>query len=217
MVSFNPRAREGRDAGSSSTTSASSGFNPRAREGRDRAARSRCRCPCSFNPRAREGRDPKAKHLARPKFSFNPRAREGRDAGEPNSFSWYLFQSTRPRGARPLLGLVRRHAVAVSIHAPARGATASVFTMPLLVLFQSTRPRGARPKSIQNHAVVRGFNPRAREGRDHQHCDGFGIVCRFQSTRPRGARREVGVVQIRRQEVSIHAPARGATCSIGCV
>ena len=77
-------------------------FNPRAREGRDRLVRGAQSREVSFNPRAREGRDFNF-CISTQKFPcFNPRAREGRDA------------ITTAAPARP-------HAV--SIHAPARGAT----------------------------------------------------------------------------------------------
>ena len=56
--------------------------------------------------------------------SFNPRAHMGRDEAAARVFTVNeLFQSTRPRGARP----VRRE-----------------MTLLRSVLFQSTRPRGAR-------------------------------------------------------------------------
>ena len=55
--------------------------------------------------------------------------------------------------------------------------------------FQSTRPRGARPDLLRLLVVVNRFNPRAREGRD--------IFC--------------GIIREREIDVSIHAPARGAT------
>jgi len=97
-----------------------------------------------------------------------------------------LFQSTRPRGARQLTnwGYLLW---AVSIHAPAGGATrADTQTLNGLC-----------------------FNPRARGGRDSF----YGCVdgCKpFQSTRPRGARRWLDLV-FDDLEVSIHAPAGGAT------
>jgi len=103
------------------------------------------------------------------------------------------FQSTRPRGARPLAGAAThalrsfnprahagRDAVAlaaanykgVSIHAPTRGATGLGCLCADLVVFQSTRPRGARQYRCGD--------------------------CR------------------RRKQVSIHAPTRGATSLIAC-
>ena len=81
--------------------------------------------------------------------------------------------------------LARRH---VSIHAPTWGATfMSVFL-----------------------GLVVSFNSRAHVGRDIPatifHSSGV-----FQFTRPRGARQEVGVIEVYRAEVSIHAPTWGAT------
>ena len=80
-------------------------------------------------------------------YDFNPRAREGRDRyGNFLHYFNLLFQSTRPRGARR--NGVNNHItnISISIHAPARGATAAfVAAVGLNVSFQSTRPRGARP------------------------------------------------------------------------
>ncbi len=59
-----------------------------------------------------------------------------------------------------------------------------------LYVFQSTRPRGARRSSQRSQTSTICFNPRAREGRD---------AWRFKAETCR--------------EVSIHAPARGATAT----
>ena len=77
-----------------------------------------------FNPRAREGRDAVSVYLMHTSLNFNPRAREGRD---------------REMESCPLLR------IAISIHAPVKGAT------------QTAPPR---------HRRFGNFNPRAREGRD---------------------------------------------------
>ncbi len=120
------------------------------------------------------------------------------------------FQSTRPRGARPRQTTEDRAPLCfnpraregrdaftsadlgqsiVSIHAPARGATKSGSSRRRMKSFQSTRPRGARP----------GIDPNLLS------------ESLFQSTRPRGARPGYGAVFDSPSEVSIHAPARGAT------
>ena len=105
-----------------------------------------------------------------PARGFNPRARVGRDI-------------------ECEIGRNREH---VSIHAPAWGATRCKHRSGTKgeFEFQSTRPRGARlpypPSSMTNR---RGFNPRARVGRDGP------VMIGEQPTRP----------------VSIHAPAWGAT------
>ena len=169
-MSFNPRAREGRDL-LWYTTLEDVGicFNPRAREGRDdhgnasidtgflvsihapaRGAtqeRPSGRGWYSFNPRAREGRDLMKMIFQRMSLGFNPRAREGRDV--------------TPGSCR------------------------------ICLLFQSTRPRGARlPDMFMNEVRLDGFNPRAREGRDPEPEGVVTMADKFQSTRPRGARRQ---------------------------
>ena len=58
---------------------------------------------------------------------FNPRARMGRDAPMATvKIADVLFQSTRPHGARHGLAVVVVQVLAVSIHAPAWGATYGV-------------------------------------------------------------------------------------------
>ena len=117
---------------------------------------------------------------------FNPRARGGRDIICKDYAISSQFQSTRPRGAR-LAEPVTVQREAVSIHAPAGGATSCANNCVLLIC----------------------FNPRARGGRDaSSYC--FSQIFRFQSTRPRGARRS-DRCNCRCRKVSIHAPAGGAT------
>ncbi len=83
--------------------------------------------------------------------------------------------------------------------------------------FQSTRPRGARHEASYYRKRIRDcFNPRARVGRDGSvqpisHKEGV-----FQSTRPRGARHVKVQHLLLLEAVSIHAPAWGATRSLGC-
>ena len=166
-----------------------------------------------FNPRAREGRDPGTFEMdigievsihapARgatcciPAFRPWPRVSIHAPArGATHYFQTSIADSrvsihAPARGATSIEETVR-NLVAVSIHAPARGATTilSVATAPVC-LFQSTRPRGARP-----------YRPAA------PHPCGL-----FQSTRPRGARHSRRHQSGRNPAVSIHAPARGATC-----
>ena len=83
----------------------------------------------------------------------------------------------------------------VSIHAPARGATSVAVQLINSILFQSTRPRGARQGQTQ----------------------GVGGRAEFQSTRPRGARPADRRRVFSWKDVSIHAPARGATRQVGQV
>jgi len=99
---FNPRAREGRDIMPDMRATRIRRFNPRAREGRDIMPDMRATRIRRFNPRAREGRDGCDCIRQDALGCFNPRAREGRDVdGLMPQPPIHMFQSTRPRGARP--------------------------------------------------------------------------------------------------------------------
>ena len=78
-----------------------------------------------------------------------------------------MFQSTRPRGARPAWRRENAPKCKVSIHAPAWGATAG---------------------ATMSEAPTSRFNPRARVGRDLGTPADPLRLDTFQSTRPRGAR-----------------------------
>ena len=124
-----------------------------------------------FNPRSREGSDLDSSPLPSAVAGFNPRSREGSDDGGR-------------RGTR--------RAAPVSIHAPARGATAWPAT-----------------STIRSPS----FNPRSREGSDQDGRKIIELIRKFQSTLPRGERPERGSHLADPAHVSIHAPARGATSS----
>src|SRR5579885_3356877 len=99
---------------------------------------------------------------------------------------------------------------AVSIHAPARGATYCVYSAQAQPMFQSTRPRGARLAMLTPSRIFARFNPRARAGRDNElenRAEGMLVSIHAPArgaTLPR-------VVSPSARGVSIHAPARGAT------
>ncbi len=100
---------------------------------------------------------------------------------------------------------------AISIHAPAWGATWSGSTWWLLMAFQSTHPRGVRqkhcrrtsdriqfqsthPRGVRPRAPAYTgpslhFNPRTRVGCDPAMAVCVSMACGFQSTHPRGVRR----------------------------
>ena len=101
-----------------------------------------------------------------------------------------MFQSTRPRGARLSILWRRANIARVSIHAPARGATAlrRIIRSPSLAVSIHAPARGATRYVRLRKLQGASFNPRAREGRDR-----VALLCSetflvFQSTRPRGAR-----------------------------
>ena len=65
------------------------------------------------------------------------------------------------------------------------------------------------------HNGAHGFNPRARVGRDLTTAASADTPAAFQSTRPRGARPMYQAGCLGHDEVSIHAPAWGATQPFG--
>ena len=87
-----------------------------------------------------------------------------------------------------------------------------VLHFDLRSMFRSTRPRRARRASTtaRRLALIR-FDPRAREGRDTRRRGSCLSVVEFRSTRPRRARRDSNNGLADNADVSIHAPAKGAT------
>jgi len=125
------------------------------------------------------------------KDGFNPRPRMGGDAEDQGLQAGQgQFQSTPPHGGRPFMGIPAACRLGVSIHAPAWGAT-----------FGGTFWRTGK----------RCFNPRPRMGGDLWRNLLEDRQTLFQSTPPHGGRQERGAALIFVEQVSIHAPAWGAT------
>jgi len=144
---------------------------------------------------------------------FNPRARRGRDQKLIMKLKLLdKFQSTRPQGARPGQLVRYGHCIAVSIHAPAGGATNSDDYGTHIDQVSIHAPAGgatctkfepSAPYKVSIHAPAGGatsneltiagtdnsFNPRARRGRDFECYEQPSRKYLFQSTRPQGARR----------------------------
>ena len=123
------------------------------------------------------------------------------------------FQSTRPRGAR------HHSFTSVNLDAsfnPRARVGRDVYTRAggfAVTVFQSTRPRGARRNRRNRLTCVRGFQSTRPRGARPRKKVSITRATKFQSTRPRGARLfRVGDFY-ESYEVSIHAPAWGATGS----
>ena len=170
---------------------------------------------------------------------FNPRSREGSDTMYFGSDETKIkFQSTLPRRERQGDKVVSSFKLQISIHAPAKGATNSEKTDKNLPwnfnprsregsdefdsvyeffkkAFQSTLPRRERLAIYIDRGGAQYFNPRSREGSDDVQAtlSYFGIL--FQSTLPRRERRFLDAVTRENIEISIHAPAKGATLVLG--
>ena len=167
------------------------GFNPRARAGRD-IPDARIRPPGTKfqSTRPRGARHWPCLSVDGQHNSFNPRARAGRDACLAVIAAQHRGFNPRARAGRDVNEIAPRESFTVFQSTRPRGARLGMAAVGVILMtFQSTRPRGAR----------------RRQGDSCPRCQGF------QSTRPRGARPQKISVAATTMEVSIHAPARGAT------
>ena len=124
-------------------------------------------------------------------YDFNPRSREGSD----------------------LMCPAIRFSRSISIHAPAKGATARCIRRLVLRQFQSTLPRRERQVrtlktflhgAISIHAPAKGATSKLQENRS---IAGYISI----HAPAKGATMEVGKGK-NDGKISIHAPAKGATC-----
>ena len=103
----------------------------------------------------------------------------------------------------------------ISIHAPAKGATAAGIKTVQAEAFQSTLPRRERLFPLHNKTRAQfNFNPRSREGSDatqimHQTYDSY-FNPRSREGSDNGGDSDCGGIC----QISIHAPAKGATLKI---
>ncbi len=144
---FNPRSREGSDGVTISINYTTGGFNPRSREGSDFGSAILIAGAGMFQSTLPRRERQKTEKLSGQTQCFNPRSREGSDKKlQPCPLMFHVFQSTLPRRERRNLNnsflvirqfqstLPRRERLLchfipfaesrVSIHAPAKGATA---------------------------------------------------------------------------------------------
>ena len=81
--------------------------------------------------------------------------------------SIWTFQSTLPRGERPVSEYTAVTITGISIHAPARGATPQHFAVHSLFEISIHAPaRGATRNGDRETNASGNFNPRSREGSD---------------------------------------------------
>ncbi len=165
-----------------------------------------------FNPRARVGRDWQRRMTVHEMPSFNPRARVGRDRYKfLGQHTVGKFQSTRPRGARHGDIITASGWRLVSIHAPAWGATGKPLTRGEVGCCFNPRARVGRDHLMPCRRTIRqSFNPRARVGRDRYVFTTPDLLCSF-NPRARVGRDHYPSALAWITRVSIHAPAWGAT------
>ena len=100
-------------------------FNPRSRTGSDKGKCERCGYEENFNPRSRTGSDTSLSSRAMTFSRFQSTLPHGeRRVYQRGKGTLQIFQSTLPHGERLPLSETAKGRIWISIHAPARGATA---------------------------------------------------------------------------------------------
>ena len=129
----------------------------------------------------------------------------------------WLFQSTLPRGERPKRRWHGREMPLISIHAPARGATLYSLRSTICSLISIHAPaRGATLFTVGADGSFSSFQstlPRGERRQGNLFCLRLFL---FQSTLPRGERHKGKYTLKVPYDISIHAPARGATIINPC-
>ena len=121
-------------------------FNPRSREGSDGTTRGWNITDLQFQSTLPRGERLYSRETYSRIQNFNPRSREGSDG------TWRNFTRTTAE---------------ISIHAPARGATASNADIAKHLQISIHAPaRGATDVFRQVRGILGDFNPRSREGSD---------------------------------------------------
>ena len=101
--------------------------------------------------------------------------------------------------------------MAISIHAPTRGATITIFANFIFHIISIHAPtRGATGGVLYVNCVTRYFNPRSHKGSDHKLRTKFFSMPISIHAPTRGATALVRDLQ-KQSAISIHAPTRGAT------
>ena len=193
-------------------TSTPFNFNPRSREGSDTGRRRDRLRRGYFNPRSREGSDPPAAPQAlQVRISIHAPAKGATSLGVYLSHG-EIFQSTLPRRERPILPTQSASPLLFQSTLPRRERPDSFQHKPDTSLFQSTLPRRERLCSNTFSNVVPKFQstlPRRERPLPHQRythgCDHFN---------PR-SREGSDILSMPDKadalQISIHAPAKGAT------
>ena len=147
--------------------------------------------------------------------NFNPRSRTGSDG-----WNLYVLLAEDISIHAPARGATREEQIileqiAISIHAPARGATYLCLSAASPARFQSTLPHGERPMTYGHSSVPAQFQSTLPHG-ERRTAAHWATQPRFDFN-PRSRTGSDGRARWRGRagkDISIHAPARGATTPV---
>ena len=170
-----------------------------------------------FNPRTRTGCDSRSfKAIGRSMKFQSTHPHWVRHLPMLKMYLVFLFQSTHPHWVRRVFRLVSYRFSLVSIHAPALGATwllAGITACPICFNPRTRTGCDTLPCTAASLSSL-CFNPRTRTGCDSLLQSTAIPVYLFQSTHPHWVRRWIRRQCLIMAQVSIHAPALGATRKI---
>jgi len=125
-----------------------------------------------------------------------------------------MFQSTRPRGARPITSDLPAPVGSFNPRAHVGRDETLTDEVAQVRRFNPRAHVGRDRRQESNLRSGKSFNPRAHVGRDTLLSQIVKFCQMFQSTRPRGARQSINVPPFDVSCVSIHAPTWGATLMV---
>ena len=130
-----------------------------------------------------------------------------------------LFQSTLPHGERPDLNprSARRRRRVISIHAPAWGATSANSRIDVVYVFQSTLPHGERQTGGIAYLLSDVFQSTLPHGERLSRRVIGASPFHFNPRSRMGSDRSLAGLAERDLDISIHAPAWGATACLQVV
>ena len=166
MTDFNPRSHEGSDRASPNTNIHSWHFNPRSHEGSDVAVADRMRAvDISIHAPTRGATF----------LEFSPKAVSG-------------FQSTLPRGERPIVLYLLSLESYFNPRSHEGSDNGRFWSRAGSVYFNPRSHEGSDMRSEWMYITCSYFNPRSHEGSDETMRRSYAKDQRFQSTLPRGER-----------------------------
>ena len=169
-----------------------------------------------FNPRSREGSDIPCLRYTLDRYHFNPRSREGSDLRPALQNAYLEYFNPRSReGSDSVPAPEQTNRDRISIHAPAKGATLSLPPDRSGRPFQSTLPRRERlgnfPTIQPHNQVFQSTLPR-RERLSRPYHSNHGYY--FNPRSREGSDAKAGNAMYKTLQISIHAPAKGATVQL---
>ena len=144
--------------------------------------------------------------------NFNPRSREGSDPSPSQEYPQEIISIHAPAKGATYLHRCPRGQLHISIHAPAKGAT--LHRHPAGQRHKNFNPRSREGSDVDGFGdgkAAGNFNPRSREGSDVSRSDLSGADHHFNPRSREGSDLSF-TVSPPSPIISIHAPAKGATC-----